>query len=285
MLVALAAATAAAPCQDAASVRLEHALHRGDRFAFVIEVEAGIEFDQPSQNSSMRFAVHFDAEVGASTDGATDVTCTLRRIEVQTASPTARIRYDSADTARQPGSLSQLATLVDERFHVHVAPAGAVVRVDAPARLRELAAERLGADFDALFACWFVPLPTDAVAAETCWTNEAALVERALSGGKPVLARNKLVSVTDGVATIRRTFELPAPAPRRGVRFEVRRAEGRIEFDIAAGRVRLAQMDLEASAAREPGAADGTGPEQGTSRLRVRATPVANATAPDAQDR
>jgi len=288
-LTIVAALTVAALChpQGPATaqepVSLRHALEPGTSFGFVIDVDARIEFDAPEQrqDSRMRFCMHFSAEVGAVERGHAKVACHLDRIEANVVSPAARGDFDSARREDQ-GPLSQLAQLAGQVFEVRVDGAGHIAGVESPPALRALARERLGADFDTLFAAWFVPLPRGPVAPGAEWPAEIALADPTAAGAHAIKATDRLADVALGHAHIDRTLQLEPPPARPGVRFEPGKGTGRIVFDVAAGRVESAELELSARAVRTDGAAKA--PAAGTSTLRVRATAAGRAEHPAAHE-
>lgn len=268
------AATTAAT-QPAATL-LRHGLAPGAAFAFAIEVEAAVELDAQKQNSRLRFRLHFGATVGPATSGpgtgAAVVTCRLARIEAEVHQPGASVAYDSSRHT-DAGPLDQLAELVGKDFLVAVDDRGTIASVTVPPTLAAVAKERLGTDFESLFAAYFLPLPTSALAIGDGWDAALHLVTQTAHGAPTVRVDNRLLSVADGRATIGRTLHLQAPPQRPGVTFHVQKAAGTAVLDLVTGRVVTAELELIARAVRagDAPAAQGGQASRGTSTLRIRA--------------
>ncbi len=269
--VALALVSSCCP-QQPEPVQLRHALTPDSRFAFVVEVAATIELDDDPRgkgNSRMRFLLHFAATVGPRVHEHAAVACRLARIEADIRSPAARVNYDS-DSTVDAGALSQLVQLVDQSFTVHVDGRGHIESVLVPPALSAIARERLGAEFDSLFAAYFVSFPATSMAIGDGWDSELSLVAPVLAGANTVQVANRLLGVADGRATIGRTLHLPPPPARADVKFAVQKAAGTAVFDLQSGRVITAELELIAHAVRtEPAGHDQA--SSGTSTLRIRA--------------
>lgn len=261
--------SAALSAQEPAQVCLRHKLDPGTKFAFAIEVDSSLEFTEARRNSKTNFTLHFTASCGVTTNGIADVVCTLRRLRARVEAPNANLVYDSDEKEPPTGPLRKLEDLIDAEFTVRVQPDGTLAEVVAPAPLAALAQDQLGTDFRSLFAAYFTPLPPQPVAVGATWEAPTILFgEHPGQGATP--AKHQLQSVEKDVARIEISYDAPKPAPRPGVRFELRESAGEVHFQIATGRLLSATATLLARATKTSGDGDASA----TSRLEMRASAI-----------
>ncbi len=268
-LVSIAFVVAALAGQEDAPTpaTLRHGLAGAEPFQFSIEVGTRLSHESQKQDTSMRFAMQFRAEPGATKEGATTVTCTLESLVVHADSPNTTIRFDSADVKSDSGPLQRLRDLKGATFVLVVEPTGKMRSAEIPSPLAKLADEHLGSDFRSLFATYFLPLPDAPRAAGDEWEATTRMFGERI-GGIETPTRLRCTANAAGRAEIELQFEAPNPPQRPGVRFELRRADGKAVLDTAKGRVVSAEATLLARATRLAGGANPTA----TSQLQVRAS-------------
>lgn len=264
-LLVLGVASAQEPAGAPARLSLRHDLEVGTEFAYGIEVGVEIEqqLDGVEERTSLRFQLWFQAKVEA--DGPPKrVAHKVQRVVARTDSKLAKIDFDSDLAGSEPGAMEPLAKLVGETFQVHVDALGRIARVEAPAGVR--ADPQQFADFDSLFAVFFVPLPEQPVGRADRWVTDARLLDPKTVGKGVVPCTHTVAKVDGDVVVLEDAYDVGDPR-RPGVKFEVLAAKGSVLFDHKAGRVKASEMELAARATREIGGGKSI---RGVSRVRVK---------------
>jgi hypothetical protein len=250
-------ATAALGAQEVprkeTAVLLHHDLRVGATFRYEIDVQAALKFQETALDSTMRFVLHFDARVDEVRNGLAKVAHRLHRIETKTKSPVADTDYDSARPDADKAPAGTLPLLIDKVFVTYVDRAGHIERVLLPDSMPRGARNVAGADFESLFELYFLPFPSQRVELDRTWDSSMQLVDASLGTGSSARVTNRLAAIHEGKAYIERVVHLHPPPVRPKVTFEITKATGNAELDIATGRLLRAELQLQATAARDLG--------------------------------